>query len=234
MILSPTLAETGEPLLISNLALPATLRGRELAEAAPAAHERLRVATAVRMNATFPYITPAVEVPGIAHSATVDAGFYDFYGMQSLAGLLADPEVMNWVLAKSSGVIVVRVDALHAPAGSSDWLRERIDKAARSTTMPFTAAISSLEKSARLRNDLLLQQLNRVYSEAACLPSSGTCRDDWVSVVDFENRAAEDNVGISWYTSMKGLQAMQAEIQSSHNQSATAELTALWQSLSAF
>jgi hypothetical protein len=42
----------------------------------------LFLSTAVRMSATFPYVSPAVNLPSLPPRRVVDAGYYDNYGIQ--------------------------------------------------------------------------------------------------------------------------------------------------------
>ena len=47
--------------------------------------DAFKVKTAVRMNATFPFITPAVNLPVCPPRRVVDAGYYDNYGINLAA-----------------------------------------------------------------------------------------------------------------------------------------------------
>src|SRR5262249_47341912 len=63
IIFSPTLLDPGEPLLISDLTLSAPAAGNKIGveffEQFPTARKGFRVSTATRLNATFPYVSPA-------------------------------------------------------------------------------------------------------------------------------------------------------------------------------
>src|SRR6185436_18885431 len=92
LIFSPMIVEDGRRLLISNLDLAAlatiyvpgigaaatraSLPALELLKLVPAAAS-LRVSTVARMSASFPYVTPASEVPTQPLRRVVDAGYYD-------------------------------------------------------------------------------------------------------------------------------------------------------------
>ncbi len=98
IILSPMLIETGHRLLISNLDLAylsETLKfdgtanralAIELFKKRPETYESLKLQTAVRMNATFPLISPAVSLDlgrgagDVGVCRVTDAGFYDNFG----------------------------------------------------------------------------------------------------------------------------------------------------------
>lgn len=72
----------------------------------PDAHA-FRVSTAVRMSASFPFISPAVSLPTQPPRRVVDAGYYDNYGV-NLASLWLD-EMYPWLVDNTSGVIIVQI-----------------------------------------------------------------------------------------------------------------------------
>jgi hypothetical protein len=114
LIFSPMLVEDGRRILISNLDLSGCAAteldsisqkkdpyasyldasGIELRELAPAQFNGLKLVTAARMNASYPFITPAgtlgVTLPGNAENPpmrlrVVDAGYYDNFGVNILS-----------------------------------------------------------------------------------------------------------------------------------------------------
>jgi hypothetical protein len=74
----------------------------------PAATQ-FRVGTAARMNATFPFVSPAVSLPTDPPRRVVDAGYYDNYGVNVAAAWLLKhrAEVRKY----TSGVAVIEVRA---------------------------------------------------------------------------------------------------------------------------
>ncbi|WP_165225486.1 patatin-like phospholipase family protein [Aquisphaera insulae] len=81
----------------------------ELFRLFPRARDRLRVVTAVRMNATFPFVTPAGVLPTEAPRQVVDAGYYDNYGVDLATSLLFSHR--EWILRNTSGVLLVQIRA---------------------------------------------------------------------------------------------------------------------------
>ena len=110
LIFSPMIVEDGRRLLISNLDLgalttayappaappsaPASLSALELLKLVPNARN-LHVSTVARMSASFPYVSPAAEVPTRPLRRVVDAGYYDEHGVALAAA---------WVLANQSSI----------------------------------------------------------------------------------------------------------------------------------
>ena len=58
----------------------------------------LKLATAVRMNATFPYVTSSITLPVDPPRHVVDAGYYDNYGVNLAAAWIASHRV--WISDK--------------------------------------------------------------------------------------------------------------------------------------
>jgi len=69
--------------------------------------ENLRYLTALRANATFPYILPNVYLPTNPQIEIMDAGFRDNFGLKSAVRFI---HVFNdWILENTSGVVLVQV-----------------------------------------------------------------------------------------------------------------------------
>ena len=81
--------------------------GVEFRRLFPDAKDRFKVSTAARMNATFPYLSPAVDLPTDPPRRVVDAGFYDNYGVGVAAGWLNfwGP----WLVENTSGVLLIQI-----------------------------------------------------------------------------------------------------------------------------
>lgn len=71
----------------------------------------LRFSTAIRMNATFPYILPSVALPSKPILEVMDAGFRDNYGTRTAIRYLY--EFRNWIAANTDRVIILQVRENH-------------------------------------------------------------------------------------------------------------------------
>ncbi|WP_367392382.1 patatin-like phospholipase family protein [Lewinella sp. LCG006] len=69
--------------------------------------DSLRFLTALRMNATYPYVLPTVHLPTQPTIALVDAGFRDNYGIQSATRFIQ--VYQDWIKKNTSGVILVQI-----------------------------------------------------------------------------------------------------------------------------
>ncbi len=163
-----------------------SLSGIEFFKLFPLA-ERFRVATAVRMNATFPIISPAVSLPTDPPRHVVDAGYYDNYGIQVAASWLnANRE---WLRANTSGVLLVQIrdglstlDRFEVDDHSvSTW--EMVGRAFDLVRTPLAGAAKAASSTAMFRNDLEVEHLSDWFTLT-------TGRRDFFSTVVFENPAA--------------------------------------------
>lgn len=69
----------------------------------------LRFTTALRMNATYPYVLPNVFLPSDPLVEVLDAGFRDNYGILSATRFLQ--VFKDWILENTSGVIMVQMSS---------------------------------------------------------------------------------------------------------------------------
>jgi len=93
VIFNATIVETGEPLLFATTALPENhLSGARLRAFTDLFREGdIPIVTAVRLAATFPYVTPAARAKSDKISDhVVDGGYYDNYGVSSLLAWLKE------------------------------------------------------------------------------------------------------------------------------------------------
>ena len=69
--------------------------------------QNLRFLSALRMNATYPYVLPNVHLPSAPAIEVMDAGFLDNYGIFSATRFLQ--VFREWILANTSGAILVQI-----------------------------------------------------------------------------------------------------------------------------
>jgi hypothetical protein len=219
IILSPMLVEDGRRLLISNLDLwdltlvkgsaltfddpgmieyPYSLSSLEFFRLFPEA-TCFSLATGVRMSASFPYVSPAVNLPTSPPRRVVDAGYYDNYGVQVAAAWVEKNRV--WLNQHTSGVVLIqirdsisqkeRLEVADAPKGVKAWLARGF----RFFTSPVAGAASARNASTVFRNDQDVWELTDLFDrlkplEAAPDPSNSSKLDRaFFTTVVFENSA---------------------------------------------
>jgi hypothetical protein len=191
ILLSPMMVETGQPLLISSIDLGTLVRdapeAEELFARFPAAFDTLLLRTAVRMNASFPYVSPAVSLPADPPRRVVDAGYYDNYGVNVAAMWLSDPDVRTWVTKNTRGVVLVEIRA--EPTTAPPWCHQPPNwagVASQGLTTPMEGVASARSASMRFRNEQEIRSVQALYP------------DRFVIRCQLENHACPEDVAVSW------------------------------------
>jgi hypothetical protein len=71
--------------------------------------DNLRLLSALRMNATYPYVLPNVHLPSLPGVEVMDAGFLDNYGIVSATRFIH--VFKDWILEHTSGVVLVQISS---------------------------------------------------------------------------------------------------------------------------
>ncbi|MDG3007886.1 hypothetical protein [Paludisphaera mucosa] len=161
---------------------------------------RVRLASAVRMSATFPYVTSTVVLPTYPPRHVVDAGYYDNYGVNLASAWIASHA--RWLAENTSGVLFVQVRAFPNEArlkkldrnvlasgaveSRSVWSRiesllEAVPKAVglavgglQALAIPFEGIAQARDSSMYFRNDAQLNGLHETFK--ALSPDAGFFR----------------------------------------------------------
>jgi hypothetical protein len=178
-IFNAMVAETGEPMLFSTIPLPRTLDRFSFERHYPDLDVKLT--TAVRLSATFPYVSPAVRAehdsdPRYARAIesgrkvarfnhVVDGGYFDNFGVASAAGWL--DAALSGLARQSRPARILVVEICESHTCSSDDLGQTpaFGGAQRSWVYQLYAPVSALlamrTSAQRVRNRshlILLQQ----------------------------------------------------------------------------
>jgi hypothetical protein len=69
--------------------------------------DSLLFATALRMSATFPYITPYIQLPSDPPTKLIDAGVADNFGTQVAASVIDN--FSQWLIENTDGVLILQI-----------------------------------------------------------------------------------------------------------------------------
>lgn len=117
LILTPTIISTGSRMIISPVNVSYLTKvpySKQLQNIEFRYNYRkfgadsLRFLSAIRMNASFPYVSPIVALPGKPRLALFDAGLNDNYGFLTAYAFVM--EFRKWILQHTDGVVLIRVD----------------------------------------------------------------------------------------------------------------------------
>lgn len=157
----------------------------EFFRAFPEVYRSFQVKVAVRMNASFPYVSPAVSLPVDPPRRVVDAAYYDNYGVN----LAAAWAFMNreWIREHTSGLALVQIRAYESEAvrkrlWGKDQLLPRLIRrltiGAHALSTPLHGVTSAVEWSMSYRNDEQVSLLGQTFN-TYCEIGEG---DDWKCV----------------------------------------------------
>ena len=233
IIFSPMILETGQPLLISDLELKgiADPEGRsswDFFATFPTTWRTFTLGTAGRMNSTFPYVAPGVDLPTTPPRRVVDAGYFDNYGLATALSYLRRSEVRKWIKENGlKGALIIQVSAFPAlfdvtasPGGSASECEEMVPyegfSVVRWLTGPLEALAAARERSMLFRNEDALNAVREIY-----------VRDDLtLTRITFENASRSS---YSWYLPEKHLECLKADLEKNANNVKAAErISRLW------
>ncbi|MCX2742542.1 patatin-like phospholipase family protein [Mangrovivirga sp. M17] len=169
LIISPTILNDGRKLFIgaqdisymsrATIAVPFTgeqkVKGIEFMRAFKNHDaEDVSILTALRMNATYPYILPNVGLPTDPEIKILDAGLVDNFGISDAIRFLLS--FRNWISKNTSGIVIVTIrdSAVHSPPDSdiSQTLMEKF-------TIPITGVYNNLPNLQDYSNDKEMELL---------------------------------------------------------------------------
>lgn len=213
LIITPTIVNDGRSMVISPLQSSYLLKSKNNSEYKEALADgmdfmsffegqdaqNLRYLTALRMNATFPYIMPAAQLPSDPAFQVMDAGARDNYGVQiSIRYLIA---FRQWILQNTSGVVFVQIrDNNKYEQSQMKTIRSLWEK----TMSPFKNLSSNLIVMQDYVNDSFSEYLKTLYG-------------DNINFVDFQMHQNEDRVSLSWHLTEKEKQYVIQQGSSSDN-----------------
>lgn len=86
--------------------------------------DSLRFSSALRMNATYPYILPNVSLPTSPRVEVMDAGIRDNYGFETTARFLY--AFKEWIKTHTSGVVIVNINSSDARLLGEEYSKRNI------------------------------------------------------------------------------------------------------------
>ncbi len=234
---SPMIVEDGRRLLISNLDLrypasndghllepdpnrPAALAEQnrnyshealELFRMFPGSRNRFALSTAIRMSASFPFLSPAVPLPTNPRRRVVDAGYFDNYGVSLAASFLFSKKSAIWLKENVSKVVLIqirdgqsdderRLEAIPDTATRGKGIGSLVSRSLEELTSPLEGLNNGRVGTCSFRNDGLLELLSTYFEQLRGEPGSGQIphRQRFFTVVNFEFAG---HAALSWHLS---------------------------------
>ncbi len=180
-----------------------SLSALEFRELFPQAAD-FKLSTAVRMSATFPYITPAAELPTVPPRRVVDAGYYDNFGVNLAAEWIYHNR--GWIRRNTSGVCLIQIRDFLTQERRRQLFDPEEDTAPWSLfrglhgfTGPFAGLLQARESVMSFRNDEQLQALDDWFNEEGRRSRSwfsDGSRSQFFTTIVFE---CPQEIALSWY-----------------------------------
>jgi hypothetical protein len=167
LVMAPSIINDGRRLIISsqpvsyfcdytipdNNVVPAIVENVEFARLLKQQNAmNIKYTSALRMNATFPYIMPMVTMPTDPPIEIMDAGIRDNYGVKTSVQYLK--EFRNWIKTNTSGVVFIQVRDTEKEEElenlSSGSVMQRLSK-------PFTGVSGNVTRIHDLNNEQFVQ-----------------------------------------------------------------------------
>jgi hypothetical protein len=251
LVFAPMLVEDGRRLLISNLDLSHLLETKgsqftgkdvkpdathslsavQLYDLFPQARETLRLSTAARMNASFPYVSPAGVLPIDPPRRVADAGYYDNYGVNVAAQWLthlahppddSQKDKLNWLRENVSQVVLVQIRDQKSEHDRTHLAPEKKQASSVGSrglhwlATPFHAVMSARDSTMSFRNDEQLQELGMLLNRDGS--------KDFFTTITFElNQPAS----LSWYLTKDEITRIRADMSHEDNRKRVVQLRKL-------
>jgi cytochrome bd-type quinol oxidase subunit 2 len=199
-----------------------SLSALELFQLFPDAWSTFQLGTGARMNASFPYVSPAVDLPTSPRRRVVDAGYYDNYGIKTATAWIYHHK--EWLEKNTSGVVLIQVRDLASerrrlfPAGQASdenswgWYR-----GIEWLTGPLVGASSARESVMSFRNDEQVETLSDLFNA-----SKGK---DFFTTVVF---SFGEEIALNWYLGQAGNDRVKGDWNEGRNQEALKALEKWW------
>ncbi|HMC96178.1 MAG TPA: patatin-like phospholipase family protein, partial [Flavobacteriales bacterium] len=171
-----------------------------------AAH--LKLTSALRMNATFPYITPVVTLPSTPPMRVMDAGVRDNYGYR--VSLVFLDRFRDWIAENTSGVVILQLrdtqKELDVKPSSASLIGRMLD--------PIGSVYDNFVRVQDQDYDLMLKLTTGEHAAP-------------VRVIDLQLRHdEEEQISLSWHLTAVERKRVLRMINSSENRQAFEQLVA--------
>ncbi|MBL0053165.1 MAG: patatin-like phospholipase family protein [Bacteroidetes bacterium] len=141
----------------------------------------LQFSSALRMNATFPYIMPPASLPSIPPMECMDSGIRDNFGLHTTCRFLQ--VFKKWISDNTSGVVIIQIRDTYKHAAFRDNSAKTL---IQNLFAPLRNVSNNLIIMQEYNNDAYLQYVLDLYNHN-------------INLVTFELPESELHVPLSWH-----------------------------------
>jgi hypothetical protein len=172
--------------------------------------DNLSFTSALRMNASFPYITPITALPSNPVIEVMDAGLLDNFGLEETVKYIYT--FRQWLEENTSGIVIIQIRDQYKQQHISDNSPKNI---LQSFAFPINQFYSNLFPVENYKEDRIMEYMSRWYKGK-------------VDVVYFQlNNAGNDDISLSWHLTDREKKKVVSSMTVPDNQQSLAKLKAL-------
>ncbi len=163
--------------------------------------QSLRMSSAIRMNATFPYILPMVFLPSEPRIEVMDAGLRDNLGLTTSIKYIEN--FKNWIHEHTSGIVIIQLRDKEKKTKIRD---KQSGSLISKLFTPLTNVYGNLLKIQDYRNDEMLNQLKSSFKGK-------------IHYVEFSlKEGSSDEISMSWHLTSKDKKQIYEQLNTEENQ----------------
>jgi len=225
MLITPTIVNDGRKLLISPIGmsfmtgynidssvtympLTQSVEFTRLFEGQDA--NNLLFTSALRMNATFPYITPITALPSKPVIEAMDAGLLDNFGLEETAKFIYT--FRKWLQANTNRIIIIQIRDQYKQQKIMDNAPKDI---MQSFTFPVNQFYSNLFPVENYKEDRMMEYLSNWYQ--------GKLKVEYFQL----NNAGNDDISLSWHLTDREKRQVTESMKVQDNQQSLEDLSKL-------
>ncbi|RLD52905.1 MAG: hypothetical protein DRI94_01660 [Bacteroidetes bacterium] len=159
--------------------------------------ENLRFTTAVRMNASFPFISPYVSMPGKDRLKLSDAGMNDNYGLSTSLQFLS--AYSDWFIKNTDRIIFINISCDGKSDKSSDF------NFLSDLTEPFQGALNNYFNFQRMNGEILYRQTQKQLRKK-------------IVFINFRINSNKRHISVSWHLTNREKKIISKAMNNSQNQ----------------
>ncbi len=159
--------------------------------------DNLRFTTAVRMSASFPFISPYVSLPGNDHLKLSDAGMNDNYGLSTSLQFLS--VFSEWFIKNTDKIIFINISCDGENSRPSDF------NFLSDLTEPFQGALNNYFNFQRMNSEQLFLQTQKKLR-------------DKVTFVNLQINSEKRHISVSWHLTNREKEIISKAVNNSFNQ----------------
>ncbi len=187
--------------------------------------------SALRMSATFPYITPNVELPSTPPMEIMDAGITDNFGVRDAVRFLY--VFKDWISENTGGVIFVEIrDSEKNPA-----IEEKVEPSIfQKMFSPIGSIYNNWDYLQDFNNDDLIEYVQTWYNGDAdvidfqYIPQPHlwpTIKEKNINPSELEHKERSERAALSWHLTTREKESIKRTILESNNQKSLEKLKTL-------